>query len=122
MKPRSETGTAGETEAVKFLKKNGFRIIERNFRTKSGEIDIIALDKGVICFVEVRARRGLLDHFQALASVDSFKQKRLSKLALAYLKKKRLLDKPARFDVVSVLFCGGKNEICLVKNAFDAGF
>lgn len=113
-----ELGACGEKIAVDLLKKNGYKIITRNFRTKLGEIDIIATDAGTICFIEVKARKcikfGLPEE-----SVAKTKQRHAARVALLYLKQNNLLDKKARFDVVSILLSPEKAETKLIKNAFD---
>ncbi|MFH1198563.1 MAG: YraN family protein [Candidatus Omnitrophota bacterium] len=109
-------GKRGEEEAVNFLRKQGYKIIARNFRTRLGEIDIIAKDKDTICFIEVKARSS--DKFGLPAeSVTGFKQRQISKAAIVFLKDKNLLDSPARFDIVSIRYPGSK--IGLIKNAFE---
>ncbi len=95
-------GAVHEARAADYLKRRGFALLGRNVKTELGEIDIVAKKDGVICFVEVRSRTGMEAHGDALASVDRRKQRRLSRLAAAYLKENGLLDRPARFDVVSV--------------------
>jgi putative endonuclease len=113
-----DLGKLGEDKAVCLLKDNGYRIIFRNYKTKLGEIDIIALDNDTVCFIEVKTRKsdkcGL-----PLEAISVFKQRQISKVALVYLKEKRLLDKKSRFDVVSVLFLDDRPRIDLVKNAFE---
>ena len=108
----------GENEAAAYLKANGYRILERNFRTPLGEIDIIALDKSVVCFVEVKARSS--ENFGSpKEAVSSSKQRQIAKAALVFLKDRKLLDRSSRFDVVSVIMRGGKPEIELIKDAFE---
>ncbi len=114
-------GRLGEEAAVSFLEKHGYRIIARNFKTKLGEIDIIARDKDTICFIEVKARSS--DKFGLpFEAVTDFKQRKISKAAIVFLKDKNLLDSLARFDIVSVWPVESKVE--LIKNAFelDPGF
>ncbi len=114
-------GRLGEEAAVSFLRKQGYKIITRNFKTKLGEIDIIARDKDTICFIEVKARSS--DKFGLpFEAVTSFKQRKISKAAIVFLKDKNLLDSPARFDIVSIWPVESKVE--LIKNAFelDPGF
>ena len=97
-----QLGTTGEEAAVAFLRKRGYRIVDRNVRTKFGEIDIVALDKGVVCFIEVKTRRS--DAFGSPADALSLrKQRHLSKAALAYIKQKHLTEKDARFDLVGII-------------------
>jgi len=116
---RISSGRKGEEEAVLCLRKNGYKIIERNYRTKLGEIDIIADCKGCICFVEVRAKNspafGLPEE-----TILKKKQRQISKAALTYIKKFKLEDKSCRFDVVSVEGVDRpKPEVRLIKNAFE---
>ena len=115
---RLETGKLGEEKAVRYLKNNGYRILARNFRNKLGEIDIVASDRDVICFVEVRTRRGAGKEAEALASVNGLKQCRLSRLAASFLKKHDLTGAKARFDVLTVLLEGASENILLLKDAF----
>lgn len=111
-------GKTGESLAEGFLKKNGYKILARNFKTKIGEIDIIALDKDTISFVEVKTRQ--TDRFGLpQEAISGFKQRQISKAALAYLKDKNLLNKKARFDVVSIILSQDSPRIDLIKNAFE---
>lgn len=114
-------GRLGEEEAVSFLEKQGYKIIARNFKTKLGEIDIIAKDKDTICFIEVKTRSS--DKFGLPSeSVTGFKQRQIAKAAIVFLKDKNMLDSAARFDIVSIWAADSKAE--LIKNAFelDSGF
>jgi len=112
-----DLGRSGEELAVKFLKENNYKILNRNYKTSLGEIDIIALDKDVLCFIEVKTRKqnrfGLPQE-----AVTSFKQKQISNCALSFLKAKKLLDKKARFDIVAVNCSDKACEVKLIKNAF----
>ncbi len=96
------------------------KIVGRRERTSLGEIHLVALDKGTIVFVEVKTRFGsTLD--DALNAVDQRKQARLTKLALAYLRKNGLLEHPARFDVVAVSWPEkGPPLVRHVENAFES--
>jgi putative endonuclease len=118
-----QLGSDGEECAVGFLKKNGYRILARNYKTRLGEIDIIARDKEGLAFIEVKTRISQRFGF-ASEAVAGFKQRQISKAALMFLKEKDLLTARARFDVVSVDFCEGAPKIDLIKNAFelDASF
>lgn len=113
-----EFGKQAEKAAVKFLKGRGYKVIQCNYKTESGEIDIIAEDKGVICFVEVKARHSKLFGEPAEA-VSAAKQRQISKAAICYLKENNLLDHSARFDVVSLLYVEVLPEINLIKDAFE---
>ncbi|HOC03486.1 MAG TPA: YraN family protein [Candidatus Ratteibacteria bacterium] len=101
MENKREKGFAGEEIAARFLRKNGYKILERNFATKSGEIDIIANKKRTIVFVEVKTRN--TDNFGSPAeAVDSKKLTRLGTVANYYIQKKRLEKFPYRFEIVSI--------------------
>ena len=112
------TGREGEKIAAAFLKKNGYRIIEINFRCPIGEIDIIAKEKKDLVFVEVKTRKSI-DLGYPEQAVGMRKQKKMSQLALWYLQKRKITDTNARFDVVAVTLIPEKNEVKLIKNAFD---
>jgi len=112
------TGKEGEKIAAAFLKKNGYRIIEINFRCPIGEIDIVAREKDDLVFVEVKTRNSMELGYPEQA-VGIRKQKKMSQLALWYLQKKKITDTNARFDVVAVTLIPEKNEVKLIKNAFD---
>ncbi len=111
-------GKKSESEAISYLKKNGYKILEKNFRTRFGEIDIIAIEKDVIVFVEVKSRKSL-NYGDPKESVNLRKQRKISKVALYYLKKNNLFDCSARFDVITIRSFGKSNEIELIKNGFE---
>src|SRR5262249_8646950 len=94
-------GSRSERAAAKFLKKLGYRIVKRNSACPLGELDLIALDGQTIVFAEVRSTEASDDAGPA-HSVDRAKQQRLTRLALYFLQKKRLLNHAARFDVLTV--------------------
>jgi len=112
------TGKEGEKIAAAYLKKNGYRIIEINFRCPIGEIDIVAKEKNDLVFVEVKTRKSMELGYPEQA-VGIRKQKKMSQLALWYLQKRKIADTNARFDVVAVTLIPEKNEVKLIKNAFD---
>jgi len=114
-------GTRSERACVRYLKKLGYRILARNFTCQFGELDIIALDKKCIVFVEVRSTEST-DANQPAASVNTKKQERLTRLALFYLQKKRVLDQQARFDVLAVSWPSEQDEPTITHfvNAFEA--
>jgi len=111
-------GRSGEDLAVEFLKKSGYKILARNYRNYTGEIDIIARDKEIIVFAEVKTRTSDKCGFPAEA-VGSFKQRQISRTAVIYLKENNLLHKSARFDIISVLCLPQNEKIDLIKNAFE---
>ena len=120
MREKKRLGADGEDLATRFLKENGYRVLERNFRYGRGEIDIIAEDAGTIVFVEVKSRSS--ESFGSPeGAVDSRKQRQLSKLALAYLQKEKLLHRvDCRFDVVAISH--QSNSIRLIKDAFPGTY
>ena len=120
MKKRStkEKGRAGEQLAARFLEKQGFRILDRNYRNRLGEIDIVAEDRGVLVFVEVRTLKAYAGHSPE-ETIQLRKQQHISRTALAYVQHKRLEDRPARFDVVSVTLEGIRSALRHIPNAFD---
>ena len=115
-------GERGEAIATAHLKGQRFHIIERNFRCKAGEIDIIAKDGKTLVFVEVKARRTMTFGPPQLA-VTEFKQRQISKAALTWLAKNRLYGAAARFDVVAILLRDQQvPEIEHIRNAFDLAY
>jgi len=113
-----EFGKAAEDAAVKFLKAKEYKILERNYKNKFGEIDIIAQQKDVICFLEVKARHSLNLGFPQEA-VEVRKQRQIARVAVAYLKLNKLLGRPARFDVLALLYLNTQPQISLITNAFE---
>ncbi len=112
-------GSKGEETATALLKENGYKILHRNYKTKLGEIDIIARDRDTYVFIEVKTRRTARFGSPAEAVVRN-KQRQISKAALSFLKANNLLQEKARFDVVSILWGpGGKPKAGLIKNAFE---
>lgn len=117
---KRQIGDRGEDIAVRYLKKQKYRIIERNFNVpKIGEIDIIATDGDYLVFVEVRLRKNSL-HGTAAETVDKFKQRKIVKAAQCFAVKHGVTQMPSRFDVVTVTGdAEGEYEVELIKNAFD---
>lgn len=108
-------GTAWEEQAAEFLKREGCEILERNFRGKRGEIDLIVRDGRYLVFVEVKYRKNA-DSGYPEEAVDYRKQRIISLVAQEYLLKKRLSEStPCRFDVVAI--CG--DRVRHIKNAFE---
>jgi len=121
MKPGSqkkELGKKGEDLALRYLKKNGYRIFERNYVCKLGEVDIIAREKDTLAFIEVKTRTSTAFGPPQLA-VNAAKQMQLSKVAQYFLKEKCLEDVKARFDVVGIVLGPRGPEIELIRDAFD---
>jgi putative endonuclease len=118
MDHRQSLGKRGEDVACAELEKRGYEILERRFRTRRGEIDIVARDAGVLVFVEVKARSDS-NFGTPLEAVTWRKRQRLSQMAAAYLCHKRLANVACRFDVISINEMQGAATIELVRSAFD---
>ena len=114
-------GDRGERAAANYLKRQGYRIVSRNYSTPWGEIDIVALDGTTIVFVEVKTRQSIAAG-HPFEAVTHEKQSKLTRMALVYLKKYKLLEHPARFDVVSIVWpeASRQPEITHFRNAFEA--
>jgi putative endonuclease len=115
-------GRRGEDAAARFLRRLGYRILERSSRSRPGELDLVALDGQTIVFVEVKTRRGL-EAGHPVEAVTPDKQRRLTRLAVTWLKRHHLLEQPARFDVVAVIWPDEGRRPARIEhfpNAFDA--
>jgi len=114
-------GTRSERAAARFLKRLGYRIVARNYSCPQGELDLIAVDRETVVFVEVRSTSGE-DASRPAASVDLNKQRRLTDLALHFLQRHRLLHQSARFDVLAVCWPDGRREPAIThyRDAFPA--
>lgn len=113
-------GTRSERAAARFLKQLGYRILTKNYSCHQGELDLVALDGDCIVFVEVRST-GTADAQRPALSVDAAKQRRLTKVALHYLQKHKLLGRSARFDVLILSWPADKQDpvIAHFQNAFE---
>jgi putative endonuclease len=118
---RKQFGLTGEALAETYLKQAGYRILERNYRTKLGEIDIIAKDHDTIVFIEVKTRRSE-NYGSPKWAVTPKKQRKISMVALLYLKSTRQSRARARFDVVSIGPLEENTRIELIKNAFELAY
>lgn len=112
---RKELGQAGEKMAEVFLKKQGYRILERNYQTPYGEIDLIARESREIVFIEVRTRRGA-DFGTPIESLTRNKISHWEKSASSYLQKSGDFDQPIRFDFVGIDLSEKTPKISLTKN------
>jgi putative endonuclease len=119
--PRKELGEKGEDIALRFLKKRRYRILERNYRCRHGEIDIIARQGKTLAFIEVKTRSSE-NMYHPFEQIHWRKQRQISKVALSYLIHKRLENSEARFDVVGILVHPDKVSVELIKDAFDLNF
>jgi putative endonuclease len=115
---RIALGKSGEDLACRELERRGYAIVARRFRVRSGELDIVARDGGVLVFVEVKTRAGRR-FGSAAEAVTAAKQRRIALLAHEYLLRHRMSDCPCRFDVVSVHVDAGTPAVEIIRNAFD---
>ena len=113
-------GDRGERAAVKSLKRLGFRVVAQKYSTPWGELDIVAIDGQVVVFVEVKTRKTIVAG-HPFEAVTREKQSKLTRMALAYLKRHNLLEYSARFDVISILWPDESRtpEITHIRNAFE---
>lgn len=110
-------GREGEEAAISFLSRKGYAIIEKNYRTPFGEVDIIAQDRGTIVFVEVKTRAGQ-SFGQPFEAVGPRKRETMKRVALSFMKKLKK-ECPARFDVLSISFVNGRYHLEHIADAFE---
>ena len=118
---RQSLGKEGEELAEQYLKKKGYTIVERNYRCLVGEVDLIALDRRIVVFVEVKTRTGHGFGMPAEA-VERKKQQKMVQTAQFFISSKRLHQRDARFDVVAISWLGRKPVIEHIENAFQASW
>lgn len=120
MKYNKLLGAFGEDMACSYLEKQGYKILERNFNCRVGELDIVALEGEILSFIEVKCRTGV-DYGNPAEAVSYSKQGKIVKAALFFMTKYKLFDYMCRFDVIEVLTDGTKEDtrINLIKNAFE---
>jgi putative endonuclease len=119
---RQSLGKLGENLACAALTQRGYAIIARRYRTRLGEIDIVARDGNTTVFVEVKSRAG--DEFGGgAAAVTAWKQRKVTQMAMDYLVRHRLDDQPCRFDVVTVDVANGQDpRVEIYMNAFESAY
>lgn len=111
-------GKEGERIAEAYLRKQGYKLVERNYRCALGELDLVVLDRRVVVFVEVKTRtgHGFGTPFEA---VESRKQQKMIHAAQYFLTQKGLHQRDARFDVVGISWPGRDPIVEHIKNAFE---
>jgi len=114
---RARVGARGEELACARLEADGYEILERGYRTRDGEIDIVARHDGTTVFVEVKTRSSS-GHGGPLAAVTPSKQAKICRAAIAYLQQHDLWDTACRFDVVGIVTGAGEPTVTHVENAF----
>ena len=115
---RQKLGEIGENLACDELRRRGYAILARRYRLRTGEIDIVARDGPTTVFVEVKARDSA-DFGGGAESVTMRKRRRLAHVALDYLARHHLIDRPCRFDVVAIAVNQTGPDIEVFQNAFD---
>ncbi|MGI5877026.1 MAG: YraN family protein [Christensenellales bacterium] len=118
MKTR-ELGRSGEQAAGRYLESLGCRIVARNYRTRQGEVDLIALDGETVVFAEVKTRRSQRAGSGA-ESVTARKQEHIIRAALAFLQERGMEEAPARFDVIELLYAREGFRIRHIRDAFGS--
>jgi putative endonuclease len=115
---KTELGKHGEDIACNYLIQTGYKIVERNFRTRSGEIDIVATKSGTLSFIEVKTRNNL-NFGLPFEAVNRKKIKKIRTASIEYLQNKTVNYSELSFDVVSIIMNNTKNaEIEHIKGAF----
>jgi putative endonuclease len=119
--PPRPLGALGEAEAERYLKRLGYKIVARGERGRLGELDLVAVDGRMVVFVEVKTRESH-DAGHPAEAVDAEKQRRLTRLALAFLKRHDLLEHASRFDIVAITWPEGDRRPLIehIQNAFEA--
>jgi len=120
LRPTSSTGARGEDQAVRYLRRQRLRILGRNVQNRFGELDIIARTGDCIVFVEVRTRSSTA-HGSPAETIGPAKQRTLGRAALSFLKSHGWLERPARFDVITIVWddSGRVAELKHIVNAFS---
>jgi putative endonuclease len=111
-------GKEGERIAELFLRKKGYKLVERNYRCAAGELDLVMLDHRVIVFVEVKTRTGI-GYGTPLEAVESRKQQKMIYAAQFFISAKKLGQREGRFDVVGISWAGAQPLVEHIENAFE---
>jgi len=116
MTPKTALGKKGEDAVAAWLQQYGFKILERNYQIREGEIDLIAVREEVVAFIEVKTRT--TEYFPTSLVVNITKQRKIIKAAQWFVIKNNIIDKVLRFDVATVRFENERCHISYIKNAF----
>ena len=119
MSSKYNVGMQGQQEAEAFLLASGYSILEKNYRIRTGEVDLIARHGNYVIFIEVKFRKGFKFGYPR-ESVGRVKQSRIIRTALHYISTHNLSSHDFRFDVIEVLSDGGQVQVNHIENAFDA--
>lgn len=107
--------------ALKEIKRRGYTVVTKNYRSPLGEIDLVAKDGDCLVFIEIKTRKGRSVGY-AKEAVDQRKMRQISKAALAYMKAHDCMDSRARFDVIAINIKGDRAEIETVTDAFELAY
>lgn len=118
---RKSFGDRGEQAAIQYLIKKGYQILASNFRYGRYEIDVIAVDRDILVFTEVKATSNM-DYGYPEEKVDSSKQRHIYKAAQAFIQQQGLESLDCRFDVIAIVNTSGKIEISHIEDAFWVDF
>jgi putative endonuclease len=118
---RQILGEAGESLACAELRRRGYVIVARRYRTRFGEIDIVARDGSTTVFIEVKSRLGG-DFGGGADAVTAWKQRRVTRMAIDYLARHGLHERPCRFDVVTVDVIDGQPQVEVYRDAFESAY
>jgi putative endonuclease len=119
LRKRARPGQSGEALACRFLERSGYRVVDRNFRCRSGEVDVIARRGAQTVFVEVKERRGA-SHGAGVDAVTFGKRRRIVRAARLYAASRGLDDAPIRFDVIAIDWTRGRPRVRHYLGAFRA--
>ena len=111
-----KTGLIGEMRAAQYLRRKGYRILSANFRTKTGEIDIVAENDDFLCIIEVKTRRGE-GMFLPSDAVDYKKEENVKSAAAAYISMTKN-TKTVRYDIIEIILTDEKYAVRHIENAF----
>ena len=120
-RPPLSLGERGEQAAARYLRRRGLTIVARHHRSRFGELDIVAVERRTVVFVEVKTRQSHRAGHPAEA-VDERKQRRITLSALAFLRRHQLLEYPVRFDIVAVTWPADRRRPVIehIRHAFEA--
>jgi putative endonuclease len=118
---RLNLGRLGEQLALEKIKRLGYKCIEKNYRCSLGEIDLIAKDGDCLVFIEIKTRKGRTLGY-AKEAITPRKIRQISKVALAYMKSNNCCDVRSRFDVIAISITGNREEMEVIKDAFELAY
>lgn len=116
---RKALGQRGEEDACAFLEKRGIQIVDRNFRCKMGEVDIVGIEREYVVFIEVKARKATTQKISPFISITPQKCRRIRRISELYRLKKKMLHRQPRFDVIGITYESEQDfTVEYIQNAF----